>query len=250
MERLELSHVPESLHPGLQALGAALDVDLGAPLRGITLVGSCLTSDFQPGLSDINSVLMLERLDRGILEAVTQAVRPLARKHRLAVPLLMTEAYVARSRDVFGVEWLDFQLTHQTVLGDDPFAAMTFDKPDVRLQCEREFKADLIRLRQGYITAAGSQRILREVVAGALKSLAPKLRAVLWLHDAPRDAGVDATFQQAAQTLNLGLDTLLPVAHWRQQKARPQGPELYEAYDRLYDLIDQLAVHVDSLEVS
>lgn len=250
MERLELTAIPEPLHASIQAMGTALNVNLGKQLQGITVVGSCLTPDYQPGHSDINTVLMVDRIDRSVLEAVTKAVRPLARKHHLAVPLLMTATYMERSRDVFGIEWLDFQLTHQTVLGDDPFADLTFAKTDVRLQCEREFKADLIRLRQGAITAAGSNRLLREVVMAALKSLAPKLRAVLWLHDVRREAGKKATFQQAAQTLGLSLDALLPAAHWRQQKARPQGAELYETYDRLYDLIDQLAVHVDGLEVS
>ena len=40
---------------------------------------------------------------------------------------------------------------------------LTFKRSDVRLQCERELKADLIRLRQGYITAGGKDPLIGEV---------------------------------------------------------------------------------------
>ena len=248
MERPELTAIPEPLHPSMQALTTALDLGLGTQLQGITVVGSCLTPDFQPGSSDINTVLMVDRIDRSVLEGIGKAVRPLARKHHLAAPLLMTATYVERSRDVFGIEWLDFQLSHQTVLGNDPFVDMSFAKPDVRLQCEREFKADLIRLRQGYITAAGSNRILREVITAAIKSLGPKLRALLWLHDVTREPTLEATLHQASQTLNLDFETLLPVTQW--QKTKPSTSQLHEAYDRLYGFVDQLATRVDALEVA
>ena len=98
----------------------------------------------------------------------------------------MTPAYIDRSRDVFGIELLDFQLCHHTVLGDDPFAALSFAKVDVRLQCERELKASLIRLRQGYLAAGGNVLLVRDVLIAAVKALAPLLRAMLWLTDRER----------------------------------------------------------------
>ena len=61
----------------------------------------------------------------------------------------MTPHYLACSRDVFPVEFLDFQLVHETILGEDPFVSLQVDKAHVRLQCERELKATLVRLRQG-----------------------------------------------------------------------------------------------------
>ena len=35
----------------------------------------------------------------------------------------MTPSYIDRSRDVFGIEFPDFQSTHKTILGEGPFEA-------------------------------------------------------------------------------------------------------------------------------
>ncbi|MFC1764750.1 hypothetical protein ACFL6U_22105, partial [Planctomycetota bacterium] len=236
------------LHAPIQALSTAAQQGLGAALTGITVVGSCLTDDFRPGQSDINTVLLLNQLSPAVLDQVTQAVRPQARKHRLAVPLLMTVDYIERSRDVFGIELLDFQLTHQTVLGDDPFRDLSFNKADVRLQCERELKADLIRLRQGYITAAGKDALIRDVLIAGVKSLAPLLRAMLWLKDKPRETRLAPTWQSASENFGIHAGPLQRIAAWRHEKTTTNGLTLREAFEQVYKVIDQLATIVDEFE--
>ena len=54
-------------------------------------------------------------------------------------------------------------------------------RQNVRLQCERELKAMLVRLRQGYIAAAGDQRMVRDILISTAKGLTPLLRAMLWI---------------------------------------------------------------------
>jgi hypothetical protein len=76
----------------------------------------------------------------------------------------LTAFYIGRSCDVFGVEFLDFQLVHETNLDAEPFAPLQFEKKDVRLQCERELKAMLVRLRQGYLAALGDKKMVRDTV--------------------------------------------------------------------------------------
>jgi hypothetical protein len=211
------------------------------------VVGSSLTQDYKPGQSDINTVLVLDKLTVGSLDAIADLAKPISRK-KISVPLLMTMDYIERSLDVFGIEFLDFQLTHQTILGRDPFASFSFAKRDVRLQCERELKATLIRLRQGYIAASANRKLVRDILIAATKGLAPLLRAMLWLKNIDRPAETEQTFKNAAGQFAINMDFLTAVASWRHERVRLQEAEIKNAFQSVYTTVEQLALTVDKLE--
>ncbi len=225
-----------------------LTAALGENLQSITVVGSSLTDDFKPGQSDINTILILGSQTLPALNTIASMAKPMSRK-KISPPLLMTQSHIKRSLDVFGVELLDFQLTHQAILGDDPFAALSFDKKDVRLQCERELKAMLIRLRQGYIAAAANKKLVRDILISTAKALAPLLRAMLWLKDVERAGGAEATFAKAAGEFSINADSLVTTGKWRHEKTRLTETEMENAFESIYATVEQLADIVDKLEV-
>jgi hypothetical protein len=170
-------------------------------------------------------------------------------RKKISPPLLMTKSYIERSQDVFGVEFLDFQLAHKTIMGDDPFASLAFDKKDVRLQCERELKAMLIRLRQGYIAAAANKKLVRDVLISTVKGLAPLLRAMLWLKDIERTARAEQTFDKAAGEFSIDKNPLITALKWRHEKIRLSEAEMENGFESVYSLVEQLAGIVDELKV-
>jgi hypothetical protein len=170
-------------------------------------------------------------------------------RKKISAPLLMTHSYIERSRDVFGVEFLDLQLTHQTILGEDPFASLTFSKKDVRLQCERELKATLIRLRQGYIASAANRKLVRDILISTAKAMAPLLRAMLWLKDSERDAAAESTFKKAAAEFSVNTDSLTAAGKWRHEKTRLSETEMQSTFESIYSTVDKLADIVDKLKV-
>ena len=106
-------------------------------LHSICIVGSALTRDYDPKISDINSVIVLHEMDLKFLELLA----PLGKKYGkkgVAAPLFMTPIYIDKSRDVFPIEFLNIKLLHHTVFGEDIFKDLTIDKSDLRHQCERE----------------------------------------------------------------------------------------------------------------
>jgi hypothetical protein len=221
---------------------------LGDNLQSITIVGSSLTDDFSPGQSDINTVLVLAKQNLSSLNAVAPLAKPMGRK-KISPPLLMTQSYIERSRDVFGVEFLDFQLAHETIMGDDPFTSLEFDKKDVRLQCERELKAMLIRLRQGYIAAAANKKLVRDILISTAKGMLPLLRAMLWLKDTDRSARAELTFSKAAEEFSIDTNPLKSAIKWRHEKIRLSEEEMENAYESIYSLVEQLSDIVDKLKV-
>lgn len=246
---LTLDAVPQAIRKPLKRMTDHLRPSLGGNFVGLTVVGSALTDDYRPGTSDINTVVMLDTHTTAALMAVASMAKPMHKKH-VSPPLLMTPAYIERSRDVFGVEFLDFQLTHATVLGDDPFASLSFNKADVRLQCERELKAMLIRLRQGYIAAAGHKKLIHDILIAAAKGLAPLLRAMLWLKDVDRPTTMEATFRKAASEFSVNLDFAARAERWRYENPRLTDAEIETAFGAIYAATDDLATLVDELEVA
>jgi hypothetical protein len=225
-----------------------LSTALGDNLQSITVVGSSLTRDFKQGSSDINTVLVLGKQNLASLNAVASLAKPMGRK-KISPPLLMTQSYIERSRDVFGIEFLDFQLAHETIFGDDPFTSLEFDKKDVRLQCERELKAMLIRLRQGYIAAAANRKLVRDILISTAKGVLPLLRAMLWLKDIDRTSQTEATLDKAAKDYSIDMNSLKSAIKWRHEKARLSETEMSNAYEAIYSVVEQLSDIVDKLKV-
>ncbi len=149
-------------------------------LHSFHIVGSALTPDFDERRSDINSVVVLQRMDLGFVEFLA----PLGKRYRkrgVAAPLIMTPEYIEGSLDVFPMEFFDFRLIHRTVLGDDILAGLDIRRDHLRLQCEREIKSKLIWLRQGYISSLGDRRLLTERLSDSIVGYIPLFRAVIHL---------------------------------------------------------------------
>ncbi len=245
---LLLDRIRATLREPLRLLVEHLRAALRGRLQSVTVVGSSLTEDWQPGSSDINTVIVLEPLDIATLNAIAALAKPMS-KHRLSPPLLMTPAYIDRSRDVFGIEFLDFQLRHETIVGADPFASLQIEKADVRLQCERELKATLVRLRQGYIAAAGNKKLVRDILISTAKGLAPLAQALLWLKDMERPKTMAAALQKAAGEFQVDLNAVVAAERWRYEKPRPTDADIQNAFAAVVESVEFLTTMVDEFEL-
>jgi hypothetical protein len=248
-QELRLEGLRDEIREAVSDFAGKLIESLGENLKSITLVGSSLNEDFIKGKSDINTVLVLGDLNQACLVAIAGMGKEMSKK-RLSAPLLMTEKYINRSLDVFGVEFFNLQLNHQTLYGNDPFAELQFERRDVRFQCEREFKATLVRLRQGYISAAGNRGLVRDILASAANSLVPFLRAMLWLKKLEVPKGAEYVLSESSQAFVIDTDSAIEKARkWRYEKARLSAEELSAAFESIYHAVDKLSEIVDELEV-
>ncbi len=245
---LRLDGIRETVRAPLRLLVDQLHGGLHDNLRSVTVVGSSLTEDFKPGVSDINTIIVLDRHSTPALALVASLAKPL-RRQGLAAPLLVTASYIERSRDVFGVEFLDFQLVHETIFGDDPFAALSFEKDNVRLQCERELKSMLVKMQQGYLVAGGEPRLVREEVIAGAKELAPLLRAMLWLKDIERPRTMTASLRKAAEQFNVELDAAIEADRWRQERRRLTAAEVEAGFEDVFAAVENLSQVIDDFEL-
>ncbi len=247
MDQLKLDGLQMQIKEPVSLFATQLAADLADNLVSLTIVGSSLKEDYNPSQSDINTVLVVQKQDLEMLNKLAAMGKQMGKK-RIKAPILMTSEYIDRSRDVFSVEWLDFQLNHQTVLGADPFETLQFDRQHVRLQCEHEFKSVLIRLRQGYIRSANKSRNICDLLAEASHGLLPYLRAYLWLKDSERPVTAEKTILKAAEVLATPLDALSSTLQFRYAKIKIADSEVNKLFAQLYDTVEALAEPVDQLE--
>ncbi|HCZ12820.1 MAG TPA: hypothetical protein DHV16_11380 [Nitrospiraceae bacterium] len=216
-------------------------------IHSIHIVGSSITADFDEKSSDINSVIVLKKMDLGFVEFLA----PLGKKYSkkgIAAPLIMTPEYIQESLDVFPIEFLDIKNIHKTVYGEDIFGELEINRPHLRLQCEREIKTKLIGLRQGYISSLGDKKILTERLSLSITGYMPLFRAIIYLlgkeppipkHD------VVAALQKMTGTETAVFESMLLL---KRKKIVLSKEDLGSSFEQYYSATEGIGKIVDELQ--
>ena len=153
-------------------------------LRSLVVYGSAAGEGFEPARSDVNLAVVLDRVAVLHLDRIAQWWQRW-RTHRVSAPLIMSTTDLERSLDVFPLELLDLQARHRTLAGDEVFKDLPIAPEAVRLECEREAKGKLVRLRALYIESAGSVRDRRSLMLESRKTFVTVMRGLLHLRGLP-----------------------------------------------------------------
>ena len=237
---IDVSSLPESVQPAVQNLAQLLLKLASDNLQALAVFGAALTGDFDPKRTSIRSVAVLGKMDLALLNKL-RSYGPRLGRQRLQAPLFMTEHYIDQSRDSFPVELLEIQRFHSMVLGRDFFESLEFSRSDVRLQCERELKANLITLRQGLLSAH-KDTLIGPLLAAAMEQIVRVLRAVLWLKELDVPPGAAAVV--------LAVEGLLDwkLAGLKNCLAEPAKGS-FKQFEQVYRDIESLSKYVNEITV-
>ncbi len=215
----------------------------------ISATGSCITGDYVHGLSDINTVLVLRDMDPSFLDCLSLLGKRYGKK-RLRAPLIMTPEYIERSLDVFPIELLDIKLIHKTVHGPDLFSDLSINKSLLRLQCERDLKAKLIQLHQGYISCMGTGKGLRALLLGALPTFFPLFRAMLSMVQISRAPAIrkDDVLADMGSSFGVSTDIFRDIRALGMKKGFfVDAGMTKDLFNRLYRITHDLSLSMDRL---
>ncbi|MDD5723249.1 MAG: hypothetical protein PHY29_05855 [Syntrophales bacterium] len=151
-----------------------------AGLISVILYGSAAGSDYRPGKSDLNFLIVLseeaiDHLDRA-LKTVSRW-----RKKGVATPLFMTKPYIASSLDSYPLEFLNLQKGYLLVSGEDVLKDISFEPCHLRLQCEREIKGKLLLLRERFLETEGKTRRVQDLIAESITAFISIFGGLLYL---------------------------------------------------------------------
>ncbi len=152
----------------------------GNDLVSLMLYGSAAGGSYVKGKSDINILVVLTPEGINHLDKAFGLVKTW-RKRNVAVPLVMTRAFIESSLDSYPIEFLNMKNNSVLIYGENVLAALTFQLQDLRLQIERELKAKILLLREGYLESEGSVRFLRNLISKSLTAFISIFNALIFL---------------------------------------------------------------------
>lgn len=182
---------------------ARLSEALEARLTSVVLYGAEAHGDTYRTVSHLDLMIVCADLEPPTLGLLGPSVRWWLGK-RQPWPRLFTAELIRDSIDVYPIEFLDLARHRHVIHGSDPLADIRIDATLLRLQCERDLREKLMRLREGYVESRGRPRALRRLLALSYASFALVFRGYLHL----LGARVPAHDREAAAALcaALGLD--------------------------------------------
>lgn len=217
----------------------------GNGLISLILFGSAAGPDYLPGRSDLNFLVILDKVEIDALERIFAVVKRW-KKRRVATPLFMTKAYIASSLDVYPIEFLNMKERHRLVYGEDVLEGLAFDTEHLRLQLERELKGKILHLRQHYVETEGRTRAIRELIRVSMTALLSLFHALLFLRQLPIPQGhrevvrdVTAHFSLPADVFLTALEIRSGTDHLSDRKAQAFFPHYFNAINDLCVQIDQ-----------
>lgn len=218
----------------------------GEQLVSLAVFGSAATQDFHPGTSDINAVLVLTEVALPQLQQSQELCRRL-KKFRLAAPLVMTEAFIRTSADVFPIEFLEIKEKHLLLAGKDCFSRLKIDLKNLRHECEHELKGRVLRLRQSYMEVGKRPRQVQSLLLAAHNANYPAFRTALRLRKFKPPVEKSAILTEVAAKFDLDASVLLRVRQLRRGELRLGGEQIVELFEKYSEEVEKLAQAVDRL---
>ncbi|MEJ2069682.1 MAG: hypothetical protein P8X49_06115 [Syntrophobacterales bacterium] len=236
--------VREKVTPFFSEITGAYDNNI----HSIYLVGSVLTTDYIEKVSDINSVIVLKEMDLKFLDILAPLGKKY-RKKRISAPLLMTPEYIKKSLDVFPIEFLNFRLTHQTLLGEDILEGLEIDRGDLKRQCEREVKGKLIWLRQGYISSMGNRRMLADNIIRQFTGYMPLFRGFIQLLGEGPPVNRKDVVAVLSRLTGTETDIFEEAYAMKKKVFKPTFEQLHTLFEKYYQATERLLEVIYGIEI-
>ncbi len=212
-------------------------------LQCIVLYGSAATGEYDPGRSDINLLVLLQKFDFDAL----QDARPLLNwwlEQGASWPLILSVEEFLRSGDAFPMEITDIFAKHRTIHGSFDLEAPHVDPLLHRAQLEHELRSKLLRLRQKSIPLLDQPKELLRLMENSVPTFLLLLRHALLL--AGHNPGFErrANLALAADKFGLKPEAFLEILDTRQGRLSPKtvdSVQLFQSYLAQVQVLVQLA---------
>jgi hypothetical protein len=233
----------------LDQLVAQLQLAFGAELKAVVLYGSAARGTHQPGRSDQNVLVLVDRI----------TVETLTREAAIAAawgeagnppPLTMTVGEWRGSADVFPIEYADLLDAHRVLAGTLPLEGVRVERRDLRLQLEHEAMGKLLRLRRAILASGGNPARHLKVLEESLGAFLVLFRALIRAHgdDPPRDDA--AAVAAAAARAGVDAEPFLKVIRHVRGSSKLTRAEADAVLGDYLAGATQLVHHIDTLGVS
>lgn len=180
MELINLDMLNEEVKKKMVSYCSDLLMILGSNIRSILIYGSASSGEYIQGKSDINLLVVCDKIDIDVLKSLEKVVKG-GIKRKIPPPLLFTPEHIKRSKDVFPIEFLEMKDNHVTIYGEEIFEKLDINDEHLRLECEEQIKGKLIRTRQAWFEATGNKKRVASLLYTSLVNIIPSVKGIIRL---------------------------------------------------------------------
>ncbi len=157
-----------------------LKENLGDNLNSVIAFGS--QANVEDAKNNLNLMIVLKHLDAENLYSISKPVQKWV-KAKNPLPVIMNIDEWYSSFDVYAIEYADIRSNYRMIYGEDLAQNISVNKYFLRLQCESELKALLLKYKNAFLMNIKSDRDMKMLLSNVIKSLLVIFRSVLRLHD-------------------------------------------------------------------
>tara|TARA_B100000401_G_C52655655_1_gene647678 strand:+ start:118 stop:840 length:723 start_codon:yes stop_codon:yes gene_type:complete len=235
--------IPDTLLSDINNLADALSTDLGESLRSLVLYGGPVKNDLVKDTDRINLMIVLTDTHTATLDKVGNVLQA-AKRGRQFQPMVLTEADLNSSTDVFPIKFLDMQQDYEVLKGEDVVKGLEIGRENLRLRCEMEIKNLMLRLRRMYLSSRNNPEALR---GSMLKSYYSFLQAGDALAEIKTDKinRKEDEILDALDAIGLNVDVLRRIAEYR-TGSPGTAEEAKDNFEKLMRLVEKAAAMADA----
>ena len=218
----------------------------GNDLISLMLYGSAAGGSYIKGKSDINVLLVLTPAGMDHLENALTVVKHW-RKRNVAVPLVMTKDFIAASLDSYPIEFLNMKNNSALIYGENVLEGLIFKPEDLRLQIERELKAKILLLREGYLGSEGAVRELRNLIGRSQTAFVSIFNALIYLKTGSAPQDKRDTMKEMNRVFGLNADVFVDGFKIREGTDRFSKTDVTALFKKYVSEAEKVSQIVDGL---
>lgn len=194
-------------------------------LISLMVIGSAAIDDHQPGLSDINFLVVLHEIGLDQIDQLRKVFKSY-QKHGAAMPLLMTLSDINDLNSLSPIECLEIKEKHRVLQGEDFFAKMNIDAEKLQPFFERAIQTSKQQIRNAYFKNGDQVKQLKNVILESHRAFFPLFRTALRLSQVEPPLKKDEVIQAVSQTFELNKEIFLKIKLLKQGELKITIPML------------------------
>lgn len=199
---MHLTHMDKKTMDSLDSLVKDIKDMCKENLISIYLYGSAAGKGYIPERSNLNTLILLKDIEIETLKGIARIYKKRV-KDRIVAPLVLSPGYISSSTDVFPIEFLDLKEKSILMAGDDVLRGIDIDLSQLREECEREIKGQLVRFRGAFLEVEGDSKGMERLVVTAISNLVFPLKNILRLMKQEIPEGNDGVIRSCCSAMNL-----------------------------------------------
>lgn len=227
----------ETIDLELKDLASSLQKLFSSELLMMALFGSLARGDFNIKGSDINILMVFNKINFEILKKINSVFCESKIKHMIS-PILLQQKELSDFAKAFPIKVLEIKRCYRILLGNDLLNNLAVDKIYLGLRCQQELRNMITKMRRFLALGSSNKHLLMSNFAGFYSYYISTLKAIAYLPN--NDITVKDPVEAGLRSLKIDHNLIIKLNNTK--KKDPDNldlPEIETACSTFLDILEK-----------